>query len=383
MTNYELNIKQKTIYLHQQYGGKLSYDISNKDYISFSNLSLIYTPGIGYIAQAIAADCNLLYQYTNKKNTFAIISNGTATLGLGDIGIGAVIPILESKSALLKLNTNINCVPVAINIKDIFKLGAMILALSINYRGIILEDIKAPECFVLCDYLAKRLTIPFFHDDQIGTAIAILISILLLQNNHLDDFQLQKNSKIVICGLGAAGIATANILQNYGFTNIYGFDKYGVFNANTYQGGDIIKNKLLFMKNSNVKDLEKLVLDCKLFIGLSAPNILNPRALKNFAKNYVIFALANPVPEISYDSINDSNCFAYFSGRADSKNKINNLSIFPIIVALIIKHNIFELKNNHYLQIANLMSQYCIGNKMSLPLFSEKILQFVLEEFKI
>lgn len=379
LKNFEIN--KKSIELHKKYKGKLSINISNKEYLSSKNFSYIYTPGVAAVCKEIKKYPCKLSEFTNKKNTIAIISNGTAVLGLGNIGAGPAIPVMESKAALLKKYTKINAVPIClIEDSDYIFLQKMIISLSINYFAIMLEDIKAPECFLLLENLKKNLPIPIFHDDQSGTATAILVFLI----TNLKRKTINLNDKIVISGLGAAGVATADLLNYFGFKNIYGYDIYGPFNYSTYKGPRIIKEKLKFLRDSSAKTLSDLVNDCKIFIGLSVKNLLLKIDLAKFKNNYIILALANPEPEIKYKDVrHDKRCYYYAAGnKSQNGNTINNIFIYPIIIyILFLRKDITEINNEFLMKLASIISNLLFIRKTDLLELKKENFDYIIDKF--
>lgn len=292
------------------------------------DLSLAYTPGVAEPVKEIAKDANAAYQYTNKKNLVAVITNGTAVLGLGNVGALASKPVMEGKAALFKKFADIDVYDIEINCDDPQQLVETIINISPTFGGINLEDIKAPECFFVEAELRKRLTIPVLHDDQQGTAIVVaaaLLNALELQNNKLS------NAKIVCLGAGAAGIATMRLLLKLGAQqkNIYLVDREGIIHSDRK---DLNEQKKEFAITTSKRSLTDAMHDANVFIGVSGPELLAPEMIKNMAKNPIIFALSNPTPEIMPEEVwKTRNDAILATGRSDYPNQVNNVLCFPYL----------------------------------------------------
>ncbi len=289
-------------------------------------LSMAYSPGVAYPCLEIAKDPTLVYKYTNKGNTVAVISNGTAVLGLGDIGGLAGKPVMEGKSVLFKSFANVDAVDVILNIHDIDAIVDTCAAISDTYGGINLEDIKAPECFEIERKLQARIDIPVMHDDQHGTAIitsAGLINALELAGKKIEDI------KIVVIGAGAAGIASAKMYKQLGATNIMLLDSKGVIHS---ERTDLNKYKQEFAIETDDRTLEDALKNADMMLGLSSANIVSPEMVKTMAHNAIIFACANPTPEITPDRVEAVRPDIIIgTGRSDYPNQVNNVLGFPFI----------------------------------------------------
>lgn len=289
-------------------------------------LSMAYSPGVAYPCLEIEKDPSLAYKYTNKGNTVAVISNGTAVLGLGDIGGLAGKPVMEGKAVLFKSFANVDAVDVILNIQDIDAIVETCVAISDTYGGINLEDIKAPECFEIERKLQERIDIPVMHDDQHGTAIitsAGLLNALELSNKKIEDI------KIVIIGAGAAGIASAKMYKQLGATNITLLDSKGVIHSGR---DDLNKYKREFAIDTEDRTLEDALKNADMMLGLSSANIVSPEMVKTMAHNAIIFACANPTPEITPDRVEAVRPdIIVGTGRSDYPNQVNNVLGFPFI----------------------------------------------------
>lgn len=289
-------------------------------------LSMAYSPGVAYPCLEIAQDASLAYKYTNKGNSVAVISNGTAVLGLGDIGGLAGKPVMEGKAVLFKSFANVDAVDVILNIHDVDAIVETCVAISDTYGGINLEDIKAPECFEIERKLQERIDIPVMHDDQHGTAIitsAGLLNALELSNKKIEEI------KIVIIGAGAAGIASANMYKNLGATNIVMLDSKGVIHS---KRTDLNAYKKAFAIETDDRDITDALKGADMMLGLSKGNTVTPEMVKNMAQDAIIFACANPTPEITPDRVEKVRPDIIMgTGRSDYPNQVNNVLGFPFI----------------------------------------------------
>jgi len=289
-------------------------------------LSMAYSPGVAYPCLEIAKDPTLAYKYTNKGNTVAVISNGTAVLGLGDIGGLAGKPVMEGKAILFKSFANVDAVDVILNIHDIDAIVDTCVAISDTYGGINLEDIKAPECFEIERKLQERIDIPVMHDDQHGTAI--ITSAGLLNALELADKKIEE-IKVVIIGAGAAGIASAKMYQQLGVQHIVMLDSKGVIHTGR---NDLNKYKQEFAIDTNERTIEDALKNADMMLGLSVANNVTQDMVKNMAYNAIIFACANPTPEITPDRVEAVRPdIIVGTGRSDYPNQVNNVLGFPFI----------------------------------------------------
>jgi len=289
-------------------------------------LSMAYSPGVAYPCLEIARDPTLAYKYTNKGNTVAVISNGTAVLGLGDIGGLAGKPVIEGKAILFKSFANVDAVDVILNIHDVDAIVDTCVAISDTYGGINLEDIKAPECFEIERKLQERIDIPVMHDDQHGTAI--ITSAGLLNALELADKKIEE-IKVVIIGAGAAGIASAKMYQQLGVQHIVMLDSKGVIHTGR---NDLNKYKQEFAIDTNERTIEDALKNADMMLGLSSANNVTQDMIKNMAHNAIIFACANPTPEITPDRVEAVRPdIIVGTGRSDYPNQVNNVLGFPFI----------------------------------------------------
>jgi len=325
------NFKEKTVdkfkeeCLEYHIKGKTATEIT-KPCKTQKELSMAYTPGVAYPCLEIEKDPKLAYRYTNKGNTVAVISDGTAVLGLGNIGGLAGKPVMEGKAVLFKNFANVDAVDVILNVHEIDEIVNVCSAISDTYGGINLEDIAAPQCFEIERILQEKLDIPVFHDDQHGTAIitsAGLLNAVDLANKNIEDI------KVVVIGAGAAGIASAKMYKNLGVKHIVMLDSKGVVHSGR---DDLNKYKQEFAIDTEDRTLEDALKDADMMLGLSSGNLVTQDMVKTMAKDAIIFACANPTPEITPDKVHEVRPdIIAGTGRSDFPNQVNNVLGFPFI----------------------------------------------------
>ncbi|EHZ4885571.1 MULTISPECIES: malic enzyme-like NAD(P)-binding protein [Campylobacter] len=317
-----MNLKEEALEYHL--GGKVDI-VARKPMDSAHDLSLAYSPGVAEPCVEIAKDETLAYKYTNKANLVAIVSDGSAVLGLGNIGASASKPVMEGKACLFKKFANVNAYDLEINAHSVDEIVTFCKAIAPTFGGINLEDISAPKCFEI-EAALQDLGIPVMHDDQHGTAIistAGLMNAMEISGKKFEDI------KVVVSGAGAAGIASARMYRNLGVKNIVLVDSKGVINT---QRDDLNKYKLEFVSDTKDSTLREALKGADVFLGLSAPKILDDEMILSMAKDPVIFALANPVPEVMPEDVKRvRNDAIVGTGRSDYPNQINNVLGFPFI----------------------------------------------------
>lgn len=321
-----MTIQEKALELHEQWNGKLE-TISKSPVKSREALSLAYTPGVAEPCKVIAEDKEAAYKYTMKANTVAVVSDGSAVLGLGNIGPHAAMPVMEGKAVLFKEFGGVNAVPICLDTQDTEEIIKAVTWLAPAYGGINLEDISAPRCFEIEERLKATLDIPVFHDDQHGTAIVVLAGII----NALKVVNKKKEDcKVVINGAGSAGVAITKLLLTYGFTNVIMCDKVGIISKTT-QGLNWMQEKMAQETNPNSETgtLADALKGADIFVGVSAPNIVTPEMVSSMAKDSILFAMANPVPEIMPDVAKAAGARVVGTGRSDFPNQVNNVVAFP------------------------------------------------------
>jgi malate dehydrogenase (oxaloacetate-decarboxylating) len=322
-----MDIYQKALKLHSDHRGKIEIKskvrVRNKD-----ELSLVYSPGVAEPCREIEKDPEKIYEYTARGNQIAIVSSGTAVLGLGDIGPQAALPVMEGKAVLFKEFANVDAFPLCVGTKEVDEIVDFVKLLEPTFAGINLEDISAPKCFEIEARLKKETKMDIFHDDQHGTAIVVLaavINALKLVNKKLEDI------KIVVNGAGAAATAVSNLLLDAGAKNLIINDKIGILNSSNLDQYDPLRQELI--KRINPKNLsgalEEAIKDADLFIGLSVGNILKAEMVEEMANEPLIFAMANPSPEIEPETALNAGATVIATGRSDYPNQINNVLAFP------------------------------------------------------
>lgn len=357
--NKNLNVRKvsdRTFLLHL--GGKI--EIASKVPLKTrDDLSRAYTPGVARISQAIAKDKSDLRRLTIKRNTVAVVTDGSAVLGLGNIGPGAALPVMEGKAALFKRFADVDAWPVCLDTQDVDEIVRTVQIIAPVYGGINLEDISAPRCFEIEARLRDLLDIPVFHDDQHGTAIVVLAALTNALKLVKKDL---KSSKIVLSGVGAAGTAVARLLVATGARNIIGFGKNGLIFEDNGDGDPMRKWFVEHCSPGSFRgDIHAAMKDADVFIGLSAANVLVENDIKSMAKDAIVFALANPDPEI--DPILARKYAAVVAtGRSDQPNQINNVLAFPGIFRGLLDANITKITDKMLVGAAEAIAS-CVGSE--------------------
>lgn len=322
-----MDYSKEALKLHEKNGGKIAVaskiKINNRD-----DLSTAYTPGVAAPCKEIASDPENVWKYTAKKNLVAVISDGTAVLGLGDIGPKAAMPVMEGKAILFKEFGDVDAFPICLDTKDMEEIIKTVKNIAPCFGGINLEDIASPKCFEIEERLEKELEIPVFHDDQHGTAIVVtaaLINALKLVDKKMDEI------KVVLNGPGSAGTAIIKMLLESGVKDITACDEFGILYKTRTQGIKDHKEWLCTVTNLNDMrgNLSDALVGADVFIGVSVANILTKDMIKTMAKDPIVFAMANPNPEISYDDAMEAGVAVMGTGRSDRPNQINNVLAFP------------------------------------------------------
>ena len=317
---------EKALALHKEWNGKLE-TVSKSPVKSREDLSLAYTPGVAEPCKVIAEDKEAAYTYTMKANTVAVVSDGSAVLGLGNIGPYAAMPVMEGKAVLFKEFGNVNAVPICLDTQDTEEIIKAVTYLAPGFGGINLEDISAPRCFEIEERLKATLDIPVFHDDQHGTAIVVLAGIingLKLVNKKKED------CRVVVNGAGSAGVAITKLLLTYGFKNVIMCDKIGILGKNS-EGLNWMQEKMVQVTNPNNESgtLADAMKGADIFVGVSAPGIVSKEMVASMNKDSILFAMANPVPEIMPDLAKEAGARIVGTGRSDFPNQVNNVVAFP------------------------------------------------------
>lgn len=321
-----MNIYDESLKYHEKLRGKFQIK-SNCNISNEKDLTLAYTPGVAEPCREIHKNPDAAYTYTRKWNTVAVISDGTAVLGLGDIGPLASLPVMEGKSILFKEFADVDAFPLVLNTQNVDEIVETIVRISPSLGGINLEDISAPRCFQIEKKLKEKLDIPVFHDDQHGTAIVVLaglINALRLVNKNIE------NTKIVINGAGSAGTAICKLLISFGAKNILMCDKSGIINKDIDNLNPSMKELSEITNKDNIEgDLKSALVNADIFIGVSAPNLVTKEMAETMNKDAIIFAMANPIPEIFPGVAKEAGVKIIGTGRSDFPNQVNNVLAFP------------------------------------------------------
>lgn len=321
-----MNIYEESLKFHKDLKGKL--EISSRVKIeNEKDLSLAYTPGVAEPCREIHKDPSTAYLYTRKWNTVAVISDGTAVLGLGDIGPLASLPVMEGKSILFKEFAGVDAFPIVLDTKEVDEIVETVVRIAPTLGGINLEDISAPRCFEIEKKIKEKLNIPVFHDDQHGTAIIVLsglINALKIVNKNIEDL------KIVVNGAGSAGTAITKLLLSYGAKNIIVCDRDGALNRDTtYTNSYFTELSNITNPNNESGILKDVIKNADVFIGVSAPNIVSKEMVASMNTDAILFAMANPTPEIFPEDAKETGAKVIGTGRSDFPNQINNVLAFP------------------------------------------------------
>ena len=379
-----MTTNEKALMLHEEWGGKLTTEAKAK-VDSSEALALAYTPGVAEPCKVIAKDPEAAYKYTIKSNTIAVVSDGSAVLGLGNIGPYAAMPVMEGKAVLFKEFGGVNAVPICLDTQDTEEIIKTVTYLAPTFGGINLEDISAPRCFEIEERLKATLKIPVFHDDQHGTAIVVLAGLI----NALKVTGKKKEEvKVVINGAGSAGIAIAKLLYNYGFKTILLLDSKGIISSKSERLNDV-KREMLKIVNPGDESgtLADAVKGADIFIGVSAAGVLTGDMVKTLNKDAIIFAMANPVPEIMPDEAKAAGARIVGTGRSDFPNQINNVVAFPGIFKGALEGRAEqiteEMKYAAALALAGMISDDELSEDMVLPeAFREGVADTVAEAVK-
>lgn len=379
-----MDVYEKSLQLHEQWAGKMSTEpkckVENRE-----DLSLAYTPGVAEPCRKIAQNPDDVYKYTQKGNTVAVVSDGSAVLGLGNIGAAAAMPVMEGKAVLFKSFGNVNAVPICLDTQDTEEIIKTVINIAPAFGGINLEDISAPRCFEIERRLNEALDIPVFHDDQHGTAIVVLSGII---NGLRITGKKKEECKVVVNGAGSAGIAIAKLLLTYGFKNVTMCDRNGILHKD-YEGLNWMQKEMLKVTNLSNKtgSLADALVGADIFVGVSAPGIVSAKMVASMNKDSILFAMANPTPEIMPDVAKKAGARIVGTGRSDFPNQVNNVIAFPGIFkgALEGRASIIteEMKLAAAQAIADLVSDEELNDDFIMPeAFDERVADVVSEAVK-
>ncbi len=357
-----MDVYEKALKLHEEWNGKIETK-SKCSVKTAEDLSLAYTPGVAEPCREIAKDPSKVYLYTGKANTIAVVSDGSAVLGLGNIGAGASIPVMEGKAVLFKEFGNVNAVPICLDTQDTEEIIQTVIHIAPVFGGINLEDISAPRCFEIEERLKKALDIPVFHDDQHGTAIVVLAGII---NGLKVTGKKKEDCKVVVNGAGSAGIAIARLLLRYGFKHLILCDKVGMLNRRT-PNMNWMQEKMCEITNLGEQDgsLADALVGADIFIGVSAPNIVTPEMVASMNQDAILFAMANPVPEIMPDVAKAAGAKIVGTGRSDFPNQVNNVVAFPGIFKGALEGHARQITEEMKLAAANAIAGLVSDDELS------------------
>lgn len=379
-----MTLNERALELHRQWNGKVE-TVSKAQVKSREDLALAYTPGVAEPCKAIAKDPEKAYLYTGKSNTVAVVSDGSAVLGLGNIGPLAALPVMEGKAILFKEFGGVNAVPICLDTQDTEEIIRCVAAIAPAYGGINLEDISAPRCFEIEERLKEMLDIPVFHDDQHGTAIVVLAGII----NGLKIVKKTKEEcRVVVNGAGSAGVAITKLLLSYGFSQITMCDKSGILSKET-KGLNWMQKQMVEVTNleGQTGTLEDAMKGADIFVGVSAPGIVTEEMVASMNPDSILFAMANPVPEIMPDLAKAAGARVVGTGRSDFPNQVNNVVAFPGIFKGVLEGRGTQITEEMKLAaahaIAGLVSEEELNEDNILPdAFDERVAQVVSEAVK-
>ena len=379
-----MDLKEKALQMHEEWHGKLE-TIAKSKVNSREDLAVAYTPGVAEPCKVIADDKEAAYTYTMKANTVAVVSDGSAVLGLGNIGPHAAMPVMEGKAVLFKEFGGVNAVPICLDTQNTDEIIKAVTWLAPGFGGINLEDISAPRCFEIEERLKEILDIPVFHDDQHGTAIVVLAGII----NGLKVVNKEKeNCKVVVNGAGSAGVAITKLLLTYGFKNVIMCDKVGIISKST-EGLNWMQEKMAQITNPNNETgtLADALKSADIFVGVSAPNIVTEEMVASMNKDAILFAMANPVPEIMPDLAKKAGARVVGTGRSDFPNQVNNVVAFPGIFKGALEGRATqiteEMKLAAAVAIAGLVPEEELNEDNIMPeAFNPKVAEVVAEAVK-
>ena len=379
-----MSIDEKAVFLHKQWNGKIE-TCAKAPVKSREDLAIAYTPGVAAPCRIIAEDKEAVYTYTLKANTVAVVSDGSAVLGLGNIGPEAAMPVMEGKCVLFKEFGGINAFPICLSTQDPDEIVAAVKAIAPTFGGINLEDISAPRCFEIEERLKKELNIPVFHDDQHGTAIVVLAGII----NGLKVVDKDKEDcQVVVNGAGSAGIAITKLLLRYGFKHVTMCDREGIIGKD-YPNLNWMQKEMTEVTNLENKkgSLADALVGADIFVGVSAPNIVSAEMVASMNRDAIIFAMANPTPEIMPDVAKAAGAKVVGTGRSDFPNQVNNVVAFPGIFKGALEGRATQITEDMKLAAANALANLVDPDQLNedfiLPeAFDPRVAQVVSQAVK-
>ena len=339
--------------LHKKYRGKITTKLRDEGALDRDKLSAYYSPGVAEVSRVIASDPSQLPVYTWTNNLVAVISDGSAVLGLGDIGPKGAMPVMEGKALLFKHFADIDSVPITLDVHSVDEIVSVVKAIAPSFGAINLEDIAAPKCFEVEERLKAELDIPVFHDDQHGTAIVVLAGLI---NAMKVTGKKMADCKIVTIGAGAAGTAIMKLLHKYGVRSILAVDSKGIISNSRTDLNEEKKSLMPYLDTSISGSLDNAIMDADVFIGVSKPGLLTTEMVRKMAVDPIIFALANPVPEIMPDVARAAGAAVVATGRSDFPNQVNNAIAFPGIFRGALDHGVEKITDDHKIAAAEALA---------------------------
>jgi malate dehydrogenase (oxaloacetate-decarboxylating) len=354
--NTNINYSELSLEKHKKFKGKIAIKSKFGEIKTKEDLSVAYTPGVAAVSTLLGQHPELASEYSIKANTVAVVSDGSAVLGLGNIGPYGALPVMEGKALLFKEFADIDAFPIVLETQDPEEIINIVKNIAPGFGGINLEDFSAPKCFYIENKLKEILNIPVMHDDQHGTAIVVLaalINALKLANRTIDE------TKIIVCGAGAAGTAITKLLSLYGFKNLIVVDSKGIISKERTDLNEEKKEFLTFTNLENLSgNLEKAIEGRNVFIGVSGPNVADPEIIKTMGEKPIVFAMANPVPEIDPAKAKEAGAFIMGTGRSDFPNQINNVLAFPGVFRGALDNKVNKITDEMKLAAAKALANY-------------------------
>ncbi|PIS23438.1 NAD-dependent malic enzyme [candidate division WWE3 bacterium CG08_land_8_20_14_0_20_40_13] len=368
-----MNYQEESLKQHLIHQGKIEIKSKFGSLVTKDDLSIAYTPGVATVSTLLAIDPSKAYEYSIKGNTIAVVSDGSAVLGLGNIGPYGALPVMEGKALLFKEFGGIDAYPIVLATQNTEEIIQIVKAISPTFGGINLEDISSPRCFEIEERLIKELDIPVFHDDQHGTAIVVLAALI----NSLKLVKKEKeNIKVVICGAGAAGIAITKLLITYQIKKIILVDSVGIVSKSRADLNSVKSSMVTITNPDNINgDLKDALINADVFVGVSVAGILKPEYIKEMAEKPIIFVMANPVPEIMPDIAKQAGAYIVGTGRSDFPNQINNVLVFPGLFRGLLDNKIKVVTNGIKIAVAQTLAGYIKNADLSV----DNILPSVLD----
>lgn len=377
-----MNYDELALELHKKHKGKITTKLRDESKLDRTKLSAYYTPGVAAVSAAIAEDPSLLPTYTWTNNLVAVISDGSAVLGLGDIGPKGSMPVMEGKSLLFKHFADIDSIPITLDVHSADEIVATVKAIAPSFGAINLEDIAAPKCFEVEERLKAELDIPVFHDDQHGTAVVVLAGLINAMKVIGKEL---KDCRIVTIGAGAAGTAIMKLLHLYGVGSIVAVDSKGAIGDSRTDLNEEKKSLLPLLDTSASGSLEEVIKGADVFIGVSKPGLLTVDMALSMAEKPVVFALANPTPEITPDEAKLANVAVIATGRSDFPNQVNNATAFPGIFRGALDNGVTKITDQHKIAAAEVIASLVDEPSADMiipPVFDERLVPAIANVIK-